>query len=76
MAIGNATSHWYEFLHDGQTGAEILADRIILHLTDGARGDGDGAADANIGGVILGLARFARWRARVNGAFHHGVGGG
>ena len=54
---GDTTSHWYEFLYDGQTGAEILTNRIILHLTDGARGDGDGAADANIGGVILGLAR-------------------
>jgi hypothetical protein len=32
---------WYRFLHNGGTGAEILADRIILHLTDGGPGDGD-----------------------------------
>ena len=33
--------HWYEFLFDGETGAEILSDRIILHLVDGGRGDDD-----------------------------------
>jgi hypothetical protein len=33
--------HWYEFLYDGTTGAEILPDRIILHFVDGQRGDDD-----------------------------------
>ena len=33
--------HWYEFLFDGATGAEILTDRIILHFVDGQRGDDD-----------------------------------
>ncbi len=33
--------HWYEFLFDGSTGAEILSDRIILHFIDGQRGDHD-----------------------------------
>ncbi len=33
--------HWYEFLFDGTTGAEILTDRIILHFVDGQRGDDD-----------------------------------
>ena len=33
--------HWYEFLYDGTTGAEIFADRIVLHLVDGQRGDND-----------------------------------
>jgi hypothetical protein len=37
----NTTSHWYEFKFDGNTGAELLPDRIILHLRDGARGDHD-----------------------------------
>ena len=37
----NPTDHWYEFLFDGTTGAEILADKIILHFVDGGRGDGD-----------------------------------
>jgi parallel beta-helix repeat protein len=38
---GNETPHWYEFLWDGTTGAEILTDRIILHFVDGQRGDND-----------------------------------
>ncbi len=35
------TDHWYEFLYDGQTGAEIdtAGNRIILHFVDGERGD-------------------------------------
>ena len=35
------TDHWYEFLYDGTTGAEIDAanKRIILHFVDGERGD-------------------------------------
>jgi|GEM_PF-4864338 len=41
--------HWYEFLFDGSTGAEILSDRIVLHLLDGGRGDSDIAAN----GVIV-----------------------
>ncbi len=55
----NTTNHWYEFLFDGTTGAEILSDRIILHFVDGQRGDHDlsengvvedpgGAADIDI----------------------------
>jgi len=39
--LGNLTPHWYEFLYDGTTGAEILSDRVILHLVDGLRGDYD-----------------------------------
>ncbi|MEM7127843.1 MAG: LamG-like jellyroll fold domain-containing protein [Chloroflexota bacterium] len=45
----NGTDHWYEFLYDGTTGAEILADRIILHFVDGGRGD----ADLTANGVIV-----------------------
>lgn len=37
----NPTPHWYEFLYDGATGAEMLSDRIILHFVDGQRGDHD-----------------------------------
>ena len=44
----NPTDHWYEFLYDGTTGAEILTDRIILHFVDGERGDGDLTADGDI----------------------------
>ena len=28
--------HAYEFLFDGTTGAEILADQIVLHFIDGS----------------------------------------
>ncbi len=44
----NSTAHWYQFLYDGTTGAEILSDRIILHFVDGQRGD----ADLTANGVI------------------------
>jgi subtilisin family serine protease len=37
----NGTDHWYEFLNDGQTGAEIHGNVITLHFVDGKRGDDD-----------------------------------
>ncbi len=37
----NPEDHYYEFLYDGVTGAEIFDDRIVLHFVDGARGDHD-----------------------------------
>lgn len=33
--------HWYEFLYDGETGAEINGNVITLHFVDGKRGDND-----------------------------------
>ena len=39
--LGNTTPHWYEFLYDGQTGAEINGNIITLHFIDGQRGDND-----------------------------------
>jgi cyclophilin family peptidyl-prolyl cis-trans isomerase len=45
---GNPSPHWYEFLFDGETGAEINGNIIILHLVDGKRGDSDLAADGVI----------------------------
>jgi cyclophilin family peptidyl-prolyl cis-trans isomerase len=44
----NPKAHWYEFLYDGETGAEINGNRVTLHLVDGARGDSDLAADGTI----------------------------
>lgn len=38
---------WTEFDHDGDTGAEILPGRVLLHVTDGGRGDTDHAADGS-----------------------------
>jgi hypothetical protein len=37
----NRSDHWYEFLYDGRTGAEINGNRITLHFVDGQRGDDD-----------------------------------
>jgi parallel beta-helix repeat protein len=37
----NNTPHYYEFLYDGTTGAEIFPDRIVIHFVDGQRGDHD-----------------------------------
>ncbi|MBN1408878.1 MAG: T9SS type A sorting domain-containing protein [Calditrichaceae bacterium] len=34
-------AHWYEFMYDGHTGAEINANIVTLHLIDGQRGDDD-----------------------------------
>jgi len=44
----NPTPHWYEFLYDGETGAEINGDVITLYFVDGKRGDDDLA----INGII------------------------
>ncbi len=35
----NAALHWYEFMYDGTTGAEIEGNIITLHFVDGMRGD-------------------------------------
>ena len=37
----NAVNHWYEFLYDSETGAEINGNVITLHFVDGERGDDD-----------------------------------
>jgi hypothetical protein len=37
----NPMDHWYEFLYDGETGAEINENVITLHFVDGKRGDDD-----------------------------------
>jgi hypothetical protein len=39
--LEDTTPHWYDFQFDGQTGAEISANIITLHLIDGLRGDDD-----------------------------------
>ncbi len=45
----NAIPHWYEFLFDGTTGAEINENIITLHFVDGIRGDNDTTAN----GIII-----------------------
>jgi hypothetical protein len=49
--LNNTNNHWYEFLYDGQTGAEISGNVITLHFLDGMRGDDDLTAN----GIIVDL---------------------
>ena len=44
----NPTLHWYEFLFEDTTGAEILPDQVVLHFVDGQRGDHDLLANGQI----------------------------
>ncbi len=44
----NLTPHWYEFMFNGQTGAEINGNVITLHFVDGLRGDEDITANGSI----------------------------
>lgn len=44
----NLVPHWYDFAFDGETGAEIKSDSIMLHFVDGKRGDYDLTVNGNI----------------------------
>ncbi len=44
----NNELHWYEFMYDGETGAEINGDVITLHFVDGLRGDEDITVNGSI----------------------------
>lgn len=48
----NTARHWYEFMLDGSTGAQIVHEatntRVALHLCDGLRGDDDLAANGTV----------------------------
>jgi ELWxxDGT repeat protein len=46
----NSTPHWYEFLYDGTTGADIdnVSHTITLYFVDGHRGDNDLTANGQI----------------------------
>ncbi|GAG45914.1 unnamed protein product, partial [marine sediment metagenome] len=44
----NPSDHWYEFLYDGQTGADIGGDVITLYFVDGERGDDDLEANGTV----------------------------
>jgi hypothetical protein len=45
---GSPIPQWYEFLYDGETGAEIAGNVVTLHLVDGKRGDNDLTANGSI----------------------------
>ena len=65
----NATPHWYEFLYDGMTGAEINGNLVTLHFVDGQRGD----SDLEVNGAILDPGAPAQ-KASISGS--SGGGGG
>jgi len=44
----NGSDHWYDFSHDGETGAQINGNVITLNFQDGGRGDDDLVADGTI----------------------------
>jgi len=45
---GDTSDHWYEFMYDGETGAEIDGNIVTLHFVDGLRGDHDITANGTI----------------------------
>jgi len=46
---GNASPHWYDFMYDNTTGAEISGNVVTLHFVEGSRGDDDlGNIDGHI----------------------------
>jgi uncharacterized protein DUF1566/carboxypeptidase family protein/PKD domain-containing protein/thrombospondin type 3 repeat protein len=53
----NPTDHWYEFLYNGETGAEINGNIITLHFTDALRGDDELIQDNMV--IDLGAPGFA-----------------
>lgn len=55
--------HWHRFDFDGKTGAEIVGNRIILHLVDGERGDDDLTVN---GVVVVGQIGVATAQAAVD----------
>ncbi len=65
----NPKDHWYAFLYDGETGAEINGNVVTLHFVDGKRGDSDLAAN----GAIVDPGAPAE-KANISGA--SGGGGG
>ncbi len=45
---GSTPPHWYEFMYNGQTGAVITGNVVVLYFVDGQRWDDDLAADGEI----------------------------
>ena len=68
----NTTPHWYEFLYDGVTGAEINGNIVTLHFVDGQRGD----ADLEVNGIIIDPGAPALGAKNSGGSSGGGGGGG
>ena len=70
----DAEPHWYEFIYDGETGAQFsAAGKIVLHFKDGERGDDDLRSNgeiAGVGGPALTLRTLAPVTLNVPGEDH------
>jgi len=67
----NPENHWYEFLYDGEVGAEINGNVITLHFIDGQLGDDDLEANGVIvdgGGPVL-LKKGKREKGKVKSIY-------
>jgi hypothetical protein len=73
-------SHWYEFIFDGKTGAEISGSVITLHFMDSKRGDDDLTANGSIvdqggpGAKIISIPALGTWGVFILFAFMTGAG--
>jgi beta propeller repeat protein len=56
QTLADQTDHWYEFLYDNETGAEINGNVITLYFTDSLRGDDVLTQDSRV--VDLGAPGF------------------
>lgn len=72
----NIDSHWYEFLHDGNTGAEINGNKITLSFVNGQRGDDDLDGNNNFIVDVGGPGINVQPAASGNGSSGGGGGGG
>lgn len=67
----NHTPHWYDFMYDGQTGAELTSENCFrLHFIDGEKGDDDLTAN----GVIVDQGGPGRRNAAVPAITPWGMG--
>jgi cyclophilin family peptidyl-prolyl cis-trans isomerase len=63
LTPGDPEPHWYEFLYDGETGAQISGSSVQIHYVDGNRGDNDLDNSNGIIATITGPA-FTRTELR------------
>ncbi len=60
----NPNDHWYDFMFDGVTGAQISTGMVLLHFRDGLRGDDDLLENGAIkepGGPSRGWVYIKHW---------------
>lgn len=74
----NPVPHWYEFLYNGTTGAQISDTEIVLNFVDGERGDDDLLPNQSITDIGAPMFKTSDKSEPVDGgggscfiAFHH-----